>query len=557
LFTNGEQGWVYDPSNFATLFQDSTGTTPVTAVEQPVGLQLDLSQNLTLGPETIALEANRNFNGAGNWSFTTGVALGSGVVVCTSAPTNNAAYISNVNVGVTAGVLYQITFTITSYTSGGVRVNNGIVGGVVRNAVGTYSELLRPDATGTLYIQTQGASTTLSFTAVSIKQVLGNHRFQATSANRPVVSARVNLLTKTEEFDNAAWIKAAVTVTANATVAPDGTTTADLLVENTATTNHRVTQSAGNFVAQNLTASIRYKAGSGTRNLDFAIVGGGNFVSTVFSSSTGAVLANNDFEGVVFSGKQNTFSGPDAYGFYTATISVTLLSAQAVSIIYGLTNGTSNSYTGDGTSGIYVWGADLRSTNQGVGLLAYQRVNTSTDYTSTGFPIYIKANGSNQSMATNTISFTATNKITLWQGVRKLSDVTAIVVENSASGVGTAAGTFGIIPNAGYLLASQGTLLTTAQTSLLAAPITSVLAVSASISDPLLQARVNGSVNGSSTATQGTGNYGNYPAYFYARAGSGLFFSGNDYAAIVRGAASTTTQITDGENWVNSKTKAY
>jgi len=43
LFVNGEQGFWYDPSDLSTLFQDSAGTTPVTAVEQPVGLILDKS----------------------------------------------------------------------------------------------------------------------------------------------------------------------------------------------------------------------------------------------------------------------------------------------------------------------------------------------------------------------------------------------------------------------------------------------------------------------------------------------------------------------------------
>lgn len=43
LFAAGEQGAWYDPSDFSTMFQDSAGTTPVTAVEQPVGLILDKS----------------------------------------------------------------------------------------------------------------------------------------------------------------------------------------------------------------------------------------------------------------------------------------------------------------------------------------------------------------------------------------------------------------------------------------------------------------------------------------------------------------------------------
>lgn len=45
LFGNSEQGVWYDPSDLSTLFQDSAGTTPVTADGQPVGLMLDKSGN--------------------------------------------------------------------------------------------------------------------------------------------------------------------------------------------------------------------------------------------------------------------------------------------------------------------------------------------------------------------------------------------------------------------------------------------------------------------------------------------------------------------------------
>ena len=62
----------------------------------------------------------------------------------------------------------------------------------------------------------------------------GNHATQATTTKRPVLSRRVNLLTKTEQFDDAVWVVntaggANCTKAANATVAPNGTLTADLI----------------------------------------------------------------------------------------------------------------------------------------------------------------------------------------------------------------------------------------------------------------------------------------------------------------------------------------
>ncbi len=43
LFASGEQGVLYDPSDFSSMFQDSAGTIPVTATGQSVGRILDRS----------------------------------------------------------------------------------------------------------------------------------------------------------------------------------------------------------------------------------------------------------------------------------------------------------------------------------------------------------------------------------------------------------------------------------------------------------------------------------------------------------------------------------
>lgn len=45
LFANDEEGVWFDPSDLSTMFQDSTGTIPVTADGQPVNLILDKSGN--------------------------------------------------------------------------------------------------------------------------------------------------------------------------------------------------------------------------------------------------------------------------------------------------------------------------------------------------------------------------------------------------------------------------------------------------------------------------------------------------------------------------------
>jgi hypothetical protein len=56
LFGNGEDGVWYNPSDINTLFQDSGGTTPVTADGDPVGRMLDKSGNGNHAIQTVSAD---------------------------------------------------------------------------------------------------------------------------------------------------------------------------------------------------------------------------------------------------------------------------------------------------------------------------------------------------------------------------------------------------------------------------------------------------------------------------------------------------------------------
>jgi len=68
LFASGQKGAWYDPSDFSTLFQDSAGTTPVTAAGQPVGYVGDKSGNgRNLLQATSAARPTLQQDGSGNY----------------------------------------------------------------------------------------------------------------------------------------------------------------------------------------------------------------------------------------------------------------------------------------------------------------------------------------------------------------------------------------------------------------------------------------------------------------------------------------------------------
>jgi hypothetical protein len=62
-----------------------------------------------------------------------------------------------------------------------------------------------------------------------------------------------------------------------------------------------------------------------------------------------------------------------------------------------------------------------------------------------------------------------------------------------------------------------------------------------------------GSLTWGGAANAGTGNFGNYALYIGARGGSSLFFKGNLYGMIIRGATSTAPQVTATEAWVTAR----
>ena len=89
-----------------------------------------------------------------------------------------------------------------------------------------------------------------------------------------VAYAPHNLLTYSEQFDNAAWFKGNTTVTANTVVAPNGTITADTLAfAAVANANLQPTTATPVSVGQVYTYSIYVKANSAVDNVKVSLNG--------------------------------------------------------------------------------------------------------------------------------------------------------------------------------------------------------------------------------------------------------------------------------------------
>ena len=568
LFAGGAPGAWYDPSDFTTLFQDSAGTTPVTAVEQPVGLMLDKSQGLVLGSEQYV-------TGSGAWtrgflSVNGTISAAGTAITITQGSSDSSGFRWVQPVTCVVGRSYRLyagSITLSGGTGATIgftssSAGTGLTGdNSITNAQVPLGRYITATAT-TMYvvISLNGGTTgaTATFDNISVKELAGNHAFQATSASRPVLSARYNLLTKTEQFDDAAWGKNNVTITPASAVAPNGTLTAALFTEDGTINSHRVFQGP-------TTVAVEYSFSF------YAKYVSRQWLSAKISDSASASLfawfdIQNGVVGTVQSGLTASIT-PVGDGWYRCVISVAagFVGVNNLIIAGASANGVNTGYAG--TSQWLLWGAQIVVTNS-LTSNAYQRVNTPTDYATTGFLPYLKFDGVDDSLSTNSISFTSTDKMSVFAGVRKLSDAAIGVIAELSSAAGShPTGTFvlhGQTSPIGYRYAAgtAGAAFATDDASVFTAPITNVVTGLSNLAGSTLADEISVRINGAvPTQTIGgsvsTGNFGNFPLYIGRRGGTSLPFNGQMYSMIIVGKAVTAGELSSTETYVNQKTGAY
>jgi hypothetical protein len=526
LFAQGEPGAWYDASDLGTMFTTSAGTTPVTAVEQAVGLILDKSRGLAIGPELVT---NGDFsNGTTGWGqFAGTIAVSGGEVTLTANAGAAFPQITQTISGLTAGRMYVMTGTARRGTSADPVFISPVSGTSVQTTATTATALrVVFTATGAtsnigLGIFSASANGTAIFDNISVREIAGTHAIQATAASRPVLRARYNRALYSEQYSNAAWA-----------------TSADVTFSGSVAT----------FAA----TGYRYQA----INTGTAIVGKTYQLSVKLSSPTGKAticlrLTNNGDGADDVKLTVNLTSTPTVY---TATRTFT---GAGNNIDIGLDNRAS---IGDGIAGDIVateW--DLRSANDTI--YPYQRIEAATVYDSDAskFPLYLACDGSDDSLYTAAnLDLSSTDKVTVFAGVTKLSDAAqAAVVELSAT-VASNNGTFLLAaPDAASATIgwdSKGTAQVDAvASSSVAAPVTAVLTGIGDISGDSAILRVNGAVADTDTGDQGTGNYGTYPLYIGRRNNATLPFNGRIHQLIVRGAASSAAEISSTERYIAGK----
>ncbi|KAA0573326.1 hypothetical protein FZ983_30395 [Azospirillum sp. B21] len=167
-----------------------------------------------------------------------------------------------------------------------------------------------------------------------------------------IEESRVNRVMYSAAFDNAAWTKFGATVSPNVAFAPDGTFTADKLIDDTSTGVHAAYQAA-TVPAGVICGSVHASAAERSKG-EVMLYNDtdGIFVSAYFDLATGTIAMNSG----------TGSCGIEVVGnYYRPWVSGTTAAANSRLYVRLRNNSGGTSYAGDGSSGMYVWGTQVEA----------------------------------------------------------------------------------------------------------------------------------------------------------------------------------------------------
>jgi hypothetical protein len=176
---------------------------------------------------------------------------------------------------------------------------------------------------------------------------------------------RTNLLTYSQQFDNADWINENVNLTANSIISPSGVLNGYKMTDTSVVDGEfRIQQNKTTTISTPYTASVFLKADAS--NFAMLRMYGGNlglYYCVVVNLSNGTITKTQN--GGLTSSVSYTIT-PCVNGWYKLTATSTMVSTNMFHIVHVTNSGTPTigdygqiNYTGTGSNSIYVWGAQL------------------------------------------------------------------------------------------------------------------------------------------------------------------------------------------------------
>lgn len=161
-----------------------------------------------------------------------------------------------------------------------------------------------------------------------------------------IEEARTNIALYSEQFNNALWVKSNSSVTPNAATSPDSTVNADLLVPTVALAQHRLDYTSTSTAATHAFSVYAKAAGYGFVWLRIGTSGG------VVSLTDGSVSNVN---------AGYTVTATNAGGGWWRVAVVGTAALNSIVRINVLPTSSVADFAGDGTSGVFLYGAQLET----------------------------------------------------------------------------------------------------------------------------------------------------------------------------------------------------
>ena len=275
------------------------------------------------------------------------------------------------DIGLILGKTYTLTATLKliSADSNGnfvVLTSNSGGGGQTRIYTGNALVIGGASVTETIEFTTADSDVSIQFACdttnaifevdnVSVKEVTRDNvpRIDYTGGGCPHILAepmRTNLIPYSEDYNGTGWGLTGSSINATSVPSPDGVSNMSELRENTSLSSHRIYKSSIT-VANNSTNSISFFVKSNGRNW-IVLYEEKSATGYYFNIQTG--LLGSFFGSEPIGHKITNFGN----GVFKISITVTVPLQLLTPTIYMTTaNSASLSYQGDGTSGIYLWGA--------------------------------------------------------------------------------------------------------------------------------------------------------------------------------------------------------
>jgi hypothetical protein len=299
----------------------------------------------------------------------------------------------------------RVTFSTPAYTLAGTGSVVNILSVVIGNNLavgiggGTGSTVVQYSSTGTAWTSatlpagvTSLGSTTIGFASATNRFIVGSRGAKGeggystngvswtditlphATAKSGFISAgdkvayfawngstRTNLLTYSEDFTNAVWVKSTVTASASPIISPDGITTATLLtgtLAGTVNTNFIQKDGIGVTASATYTGTVYVKQGSSP-----------TFTFNIFSQAPFAqkVIVFNFLSGTITAGDSGAATVMAlSNGWYKLTL--TIVNNASTLLCYRYYTRDQDVYNVDGDS-VYVWGAQLETGSRATGYM--------------------------------------------------------------------------------------------------------------------------------------------------------------------------------------------